>query len=196
MQHAPQIAGLHEEFDTTVDYAAAKALGPLIGEITPGALVQKVDIPVIDLGMPADAPRWVWEEAIERATVGHIRVYMDGCKDSDGVAGGAWWRSSGKFGARRLSTGATVWDGEVVGIEDRIRNCPRGPVWILSDSRAAIAAVVNAGRTGRASTGSLANAVARMVYWVRRRGEGAVKLSWVKGHAGVVGNEEADKRAG
>ena len=59
-----------------------------------------------------------------------------------------------------------------------------------------IAAVANAGRTGRASTGSLANAVARMVYRVRRRGEGTVMLSWVKGHAGVVGNEEADKRAG
>ena len=84
----------------------------------------------------------------------------------------------------------------MAGIEDEIRNCPWGPVWILSDSKAAIAVVVNAGRTGRASTGSLANAVAQMVYRVRRRGEGAMKLTWVKGHAGVVGNEEADKRAG
>ena len=100
-----------------------------------------------------------------------------------------------KFGARRLGTGATVWDGEVAGIEDGIRNCPRGPVWILSDSKAAIAAVVNAGQTGRASTGSLAIAVARMVYRVRRRGLGAVKLSWVKGHVGVAGKKEADKRA-
>ena len=123
-------------------------------------------------------------------------MYTDGCKDSDGAVGGAWWRSSGRFGARRLGTGATVWDGEVAGIEDGIRNCPRGPVWILSDSKAAIAAVAKAGKMGRASTGSLANAVARMVYRIHRRGEGAVKLSWVKGHAGVVGNEEADKRAG
>ena len=46
LQHAPCIAGTHEEFDTTMDYVAAKAIGPLIGNITPGALVQKVDIPV------------------------------------------------------------------------------------------------------------------------------------------------------
>ena len=132
--------------------------------------------PVVDLGVPAEAPRWAWEEAIGRATVGYIRVYTDGCKDSDGAVGGAWWRSSGRFGARWLGTGATLWDVEVAGIEDGIRNCPRGPVWILSDSKAAIAAVANAGKTGRASTGSLANAVARMVYRIHRRGEGAVKL--------------------
>ena len=92
--------------------------------------------------------------------------------------------------------GSHCMEGEVAGIEDGIRNCPRGPVWILSDSKAAIAAVANAGKMRRASTGSLANAVARMVYRIRRRRQGAVKLSWVKEHAGVVGNEEADKRAG
>ena len=34
------------------------------------------------------------------------------------------------------------------------------------------------------------------MYPVHRRGEGAVKLSWMKGHKGIVGNEEADERAG
>ena len=161
IQRAPLVAGPHGEFDT--DYVVAKALAPLIGDISPGALVQKVVIPVVDLGVSVDAPRSAWEEAIGRATVGHIRIYTDGCKDADGAVGGAWWRSDGKLGARRLGTGATIWDREVAGIEDGICYCPRGLVWILSDSKAAIAVVGNVGRTGRASTGSLTNAVARMV---------------------------------
>ena len=128
IQRAPRIAGQHGEFDTTMDYVAAKTLAPLMGEVSPGALVQKVDIPVVDLEVSEDAPRWAWEEAIERAMVGHIKIYTNGCKDADCAVGGAWWRSSGKFGTRRLGTGATVWDGEVAGIEDGIRSCPRGLV--------------------------------------------------------------------
>ena len=100
----------------------------------------------------------------------------DGGRHLDSVVGGAWWRSDGKFGARRLSTGATVSNGEVAGIEDGIRNCSRGPVWILSNSKAAIVAMVNAGHSGRASIGSLANAVVRIMYRVRKRGEGAMML--------------------
>ena len=73
-----------------MDYVAVKVLGLLLSDITPGALVQRVDVPVIDLGVPADDPRWAWEEAIDKATAGHIRVYTDGCKDLDGVVGGAW----------------------------------------------------------------------------------------------------------
>ena len=90
LQREPRIAGQYGEFDTMMDYVVAKTLAPLIGEISSGALVQKVDIPVVNLVVSADAPRWAWEEAIQRATVGHIRIYMDGCKDMDGAVGGAW----------------------------------------------------------------------------------------------------------
>ena len=59
LQRAPRIAETHAEFQTTMDYVAAKVLGPLLGDITPGALVQKVHIPVVDLGVPADATRYL-----------------------------------------------------------------------------------------------------------------------------------------
>ena len=39
-----------------MDYMASKALGPLIDDITPGALVQKVDIAVVDVGVSSEAP--------------------------------------------------------------------------------------------------------------------------------------------
>ena len=73
-----------------MDYVAAKALGPLVGAITPGALVQKVEIPVVDFGVSSERPRWAWEEPIERATAGYIRVYTDGCKDEDGAVIAVW----------------------------------------------------------------------------------------------------------
>ena len=72
-----------------MDYVGAKALGPLIHEITPEVLLQKVFILVIDLGVLAEAPRWVWEEAIQKATLGYIKIYTDGCKDAGGMVGGA-----------------------------------------------------------------------------------------------------------
>ena len=84
----------------------------------------------------------------------------------------------------------------MAGIEDGIRNCPWGLGWILSDSKAAIAAVANAGRTGRPSTGSLANTVARMVYRIRRREEVAVKLSWVKGIQAWWGTKRRTREQG
>ena len=57
LQRALRIADAHKEFVTIMDYMAAKALDPLMGEIIPGALVHKVDIPVVDLKVSADAPR-------------------------------------------------------------------------------------------------------------------------------------------
>ena len=44
LQGALRIAGTHEEFHTTMDYVVAKVLEPLLGDITPGALVYRVDI--------------------------------------------------------------------------------------------------------------------------------------------------------
>ena len=53
---------------------------------------------------------------------------------------------------------ATVWDAEVAGMEDgltKVRRDGEQKVLILADSKAAIAAVRKAGRTGRARSRDL-----------------------------------------
>ena len=47
---------------------------------------------------------------------------------------------------------ATVWDGEVAGMEGALRAIGNNPVFILSDSQAAIMAVRKAGKRGIART--------------------------------------------
>ena len=59
---------------------------------------------------------------------------------------------------------------------------------ILADSKAAIAAVRKAGRTGKARSSHLK----KVVDEIGERGPGMVKLGWVKAHMGILGNEAAD----
>src|SRR5258706_16314354 len=61
-------------------------------------------------------------------------------------------------------------------------------ILILADSKAAIAAVRKAGRTGKARSSHLK----KVVDEIGERGPGMVKLGWVKAHMGILGNEAAD----
>ena len=65
---------------------------------------------------------------------------------------------------------------------------------ILSDSQAAIAAVVKAGRKGHGRTKELRQAV-NLIAKRCRSGETMVCLGWVKSHIGIGGNEAADQEA-
>ena len=49
----------------------------------------------------------------------------------------------------------TVWDGEIEGIKEAIRNLTEKPLLIPTDSQAAIKAIVKAGKRGRARTAAL-----------------------------------------
>ena len=66
---------------------------------------------------------------------------------------------------------ATVWDGEVAGVAGGLRKVQEKKVLILADSKAAIAAVKKAGKTGKARSRHLQGTV-NMIAEVKR-GEGS-----------------------
>ena len=87
---------------------------------------------------------------------------------------------------------ATVWDGEVAGLEGALRMVSCTPVLLLTDSRAAIQAVQKAGRRGVARTRGLAEVVRRLAAIDEENGGGSAILGWVKAHIGISGNERED----
>ena len=67
------------------------------------------------------------------------------------------------------------------------------PLMVLSDSKAALAAVRNAGSTGVARTADLRRVVNLVGEWALAGTE--LRFGWVKAHVGVQGNERADTLA-
>ena len=71
-------------------------------------------------------------------------IYSDGSKAEgvEGMVGGGWFESDDIRGGVAVGGQATVWDGEVAGMEGALRAIGNNPVLILSDSQVAIMAVL------------------------------------------------------
>lgn len=109
----------------------------------------------------------------------------------------AWFEREGRGQGTAVGTRATVWDGEIEGTKEAISHCADGPVLLLSDSQAAIQAIIIARKGGRARTAALKEIIERVAE-KQLQGNGTehpVVLAWIKAHIGIHRNEKGDQIA-
>ena len=123
-------------------------------------------------------------------------IYAHGSRAEDGTVGGGYYLSHGKLGVG-VGKVATVWDGEIAGLEKGILAAANSDwkILLLSDSKAAIQAIKNAGVTGRARTQALARLGQEIKDRENSYGVDNTLIVWVKSHIGIKVNEEADEMA-
>ena len=144
------------------------------------------------------------ETAMQQATdpleaLGGTSLYSDGSRLDDKRIGAAavYKPPTGPWKSRLapLGAGFEVFDAELVGVVEALEwaladNLP-GPIRVLIDAQAAISRLQHA-RPGPGQALALkAHSLAGQLQATGRR----VFISWVPGHKGVPGNEEADKAA-
>ena len=147
-----------------------------------GGLCQKAEIEEVEV-RPVDDPKdpEAWEKEIGKEGVGAAYIFSDGSLlETGNVGGGAFVvGTDGEEVEVKVEIGdvAMVWDGEVAGMTGGLKRTKvmrEGKVLILADSKAAIAAVKKAGKTGKARTRHLQETV-NMIADVKKNG-GEVKM--------------------
>ena len=163
------------------------------GQLSFGGECWRGQVDVVDLGPCKSSTSEVWERAIKEAGEGRLVVYTDGSRDGGGQVGGGWYAPENGAGSVAVGSIATVWDGEVAGIRQALRMAPEVDMLVLSDSMAALQAIVRAARSGRGRTRDLVKVVDEVG---RRRLLGlSIRFGWVKAHKGIDGNERGDLMA-
>ena len=180
----PIRAGVAEVVDTVMAGA---------GELSLGGRCWRGAVELVDLGVGAGGSSRDWEGAIAGVSGGCIVPFTDGSRDVAGRVAGGWCDSRGGEGCELVGSVATVWDGEVAGMRLALESLPKVPLLVLSDWRAALAAVRSAASAGVARTADLRRVVDQVGEWAL---EGVpLRFCWVKAHVWVLGNERADALA-
>ena len=159
-----------------------------------GKGISKFEVEERDLGCSAMSTKMAWEFAISQTNL--LPIYTDGSRLESGIVGGGYYFKQGKLGIR-VGPRATVWDGEIAGLERGAKAAGNRDwdILLLTDSRAAIQATKNAGTCRKAGTRALVALGSEISNWQALYGYGNVKIGWVKSHIGIAGNEEADAMA-
>ena len=120
-----------------------------------GKEIPQFEIEERDLGCSATSIKMAWQSAISQTNL--LPIYTDGSKLESGIVGGGYYFDQGKLGIR-VGPMATVWDGEITGLERGTKAAGNRDwdILLLTHSRAAIQATKNAGTRGKARTRALA----------------------------------------
>ena len=123
-------------------------------EISWGGQVKRFEVIEHDLACSSKTPPHACTEGIERTK--RYPIFTDGSRSSEGVVVGGYYLQQGQLGIR-IGKLATVWDGEIAGMERGLKAAANheGKVIILSDSKPAIQATRNTGRWGKVRTKNL-----------------------------------------
>ena len=163
------------------------------GELSVGGECWSGHVDVVDLGCCKTSTSAAWEQAIGNASEGRLVIYTDGSTDGGGRVKGGWHTQGNGAGSVAVGNVATLWDGEVAGIRQALRMAPDIDILVLSDSTAALQAVVRAARNRRGLTRDLVEVVDEVG---RRALMGlSTRFGLVKAHVGIGRNERADLMA-
>lgn len=147
----------------------------------------------MELGPCATTTAVDWVEAINKAEGRSLVVYTDGSMDEAGQVGGGWFAGNAGGGSVGVGTVATVWDGKVAGIQQALLMASDVDLLVLTDSKAAVASIVQAGQLGKGRTRDLVEVVNGVG---RHLALGLmVRFRWVKAHVEIQGNERVDTLA-
>ena len=125
------------------------------GELSLGGACWRGEVAMVDLGVGAGGEAQDWEKVISSVAAGCVVAFSDGSRDESGRVAGKWCYSRGGEGCGLVGSVATVWECEIAGMQLVLEAQPVAPLLVLSDSRAALAAVKNAAGVGKARTADL-----------------------------------------